>query len=216
MNAPRSDTFSSLCGAAGLLGCLGLIAGDVGGIIANGRHNPISETLSQSAIGEYSWILDTGLGFFAAGAIACGMGFLNWNAGGFRWKTLAVLLVVFGVDVVLVAQHNQYAGRDVQGAAAHFYYVCILGVIFTLSQLLLAFELRPINERWFRYGLGLAAAWIIAGPLYFLVPPSWDGAYERFLGIFVIVWFAAVSCLLLKRGREGARFPHTQADDPKL
>ena len=210
MNAPHSDTFSSLCGAVGLLGCLGVVAGDVAGIIVYEPHNPISETISNLAAGQYAWIQDISLDLFAASSIASGLGLANWRLGAFRWKAAAALLVMLGVDLVLIAEHNQYAGRNVPGATIHTACVYALGALFTLITFLLASDLRRIGPAWARFDLTVAVIWIIAAPFFFLVPTGWDGAYERTLALMVVIWFAAISWLLIKRGRGDAHTPHAE------
>ena len=42
----------------------------------------------------------------------------------------------------------------------------------------------------------LGAFWIILGPLFFFVPTSWDGAYERMLAGIMLVWFTAMGVMI--------------------
>ena len=129
------------------------------------------------------------------------VGLFVWNLGGLRWKTAAVLLGLLGVDVILIAEHNQYAGRPGVGAAIHIYCVYALAILFAATSLLLSFGLRKVGRNWYRYSMGTAIIWTILAPIFFFVPTSIDGAYERFISLITISWVAAISWLLIKRGR---------------
>lgn len=51
--------------------------------------------------------------------IACAIGLYAWGLGVTKWKIGTFLLFLLGVDVVLIAEHNQYAGRERVGASIH-------------------------------------------------------------------------------------------------
>jgi hypothetical protein len=203
MNQKQSEGWRSkllpICGILGMLGCLGAIAANIAGIIVVERHDPIRETISKLAIGKYAWIQDLGLDLLAVALVALAVGLYAWNLGQWRWKMGAALLVLLGVDVILIAEHNQYAGREGVGASIHIYCVYALGLLFALSTLLLAFGLRKIGRRWFRFSLGTSMIWTILGPIFFFVPTSWDGAYERFVALIMLTWVVAISWLLVRQ-----------------
>lgn len=191
---------SLTCGILGLVGCAGVLIAQIAGIIVVEDHNPISETISKLAIGEHAWIQDLGLDFFGGAAIACGVGLYAWNLGDYKWKIGALALVVIGVDVILIAEHNQYAGRPGRGAAIHIYLVYAFGLLFALSSFLLSFGLGRLSSNWQRFSMGTAIVWLVLAPIFFFIPTGWDGAYERFLGVLVLVWTVAISRLLIRRG----------------
>ena len=190
-----------VCGIIGIFGCLSVIIADIVGIIVVESHNPITETISALAITKHAWIQDLGLDLYAAAMIACAIGLFVWNLGGLRWKIAAVLLGLLGVDVILIAEHNQYAGRPGVGAAIHIYCVYALAILFAATSLLLSFGLRKVGRNWYRYSMGTAIIWTILAPIFFFVPTSIDGAYERFISLITISWVAAISWLLIKKGR---------------
>lgn len=190
-----------ICGVIGLLGCFGVIAADIVGILLVEQHNPISETISKLAIGKYAWVQDFGLDLFAAAIMATAVGLYTLRLEQTRWKIGIALLALLSIDVVLIAEHNQYAGREGVGAAIHIQCVYALGLLFALSTLLLAFGLRKVGRAWYRFSLGISIVWTVLGPTFFWVPNSWDGAFERFVALIMVTWFAAVSWLLLQRGR---------------
>ncbi|WP_019507775.1 DUF998 domain-containing protein [Pleurocapsa sp. PCC 7319] len=190
-----------ICGVIGIIGCIAAIATDIIGIIVVKDHNPISETISSLAIEKSAWIQDMGLDFYAAGMIACGIGLYVLNLNGLRWKIGSVLLGLLGIDVILIAEHNQYAGREGVGASIHIQCVYALAVLFAAITLLLSFGLRRIGRNWYRYSLGTAIVWTVLAPIFFFVPTNIDGAYERFISLITISWVAAMSWLLIKRGQ---------------
>ncbi|MGB5970175.1 MAG: DUF998 domain-containing protein [Spirulinaceae cyanobacterium] len=199
---------SLICGIIGIFGCLSVVVADIIGIILVDKHNPIRETISALAIEKYAWVQDTGLDLYAIAMIACAIGLYRWNLGGIKWKIGNILLGLLGIDIVLIAEHNQYAGRPGVGAAIHIYCVYALALLFALLTLLLAFGLRKLGEKWYRYSLGTSLVWTVLSPIFFFVPTSIDGAYERFIAMITIAWVIAVSWLLIQRGRGKVAVAH--------
>jgi hypothetical protein len=189
------------CGVIGLIGSFAAVIANFVGIIVVEEHNPISETISKLAIGEYAWIQDVGLDFYAAGVVACAVGLYAWNLSKIRWKLGALCLVSLGVIVILIAEHNQYAGQpENNGQAIHRQLVYAFGILFALSTLLFAFGLRRVGQNWYRFSMGMTIGWVLLAPVFYYVPTAWDGAYERFLGLLVFSWTVGISWLLIQRG----------------
>lgn len=189
------------CGVIGIIGCFAAIASNIIGVIVVEDHNPISQTISALAIEKYAWIQDIGLDMFATGLIACALGLYVWNLNGIRWKIGNFLLLLLGIDIYIIAEHNKYAGRPGVGANIHIYCVYALGLLFTALTLLLAFGLRKVGRNWYRFSIGTSIFWIVLAPIFFFVPTNIDGAYERFISLIMITWVAAISWLLIKKGR---------------
>ncbi|MGF1495276.1 MAG: DUF998 domain-containing protein [Elainellaceae cyanobacterium] len=190
-----------ICGTIGILGCLVAVGTNLAGIILVERHDPISETISKLAIGKYAWVQDLGLDFFAVALFATAVGLYRWQLGKLKWKIGTALLVLLGIDVILIAEHNQYANRAGVGASIHIQCVYALGLLFALSTLILAFGLRKLGRKWYRFSLGTSIFWTVMGPIFFFVPTSWDGAFERFVALIMVTWVATISWLLIRRGR---------------
>ena len=193
--------FLLICGAIGLIGSTAVVLANLIGIIVRDGYNPIAQTISDLAIGDYAWIQDYGLDAYAAGVFACGIALYKWQAGGRWWGVTAILLVLLTLDVILIAEHNQYAGRPGRGAAIHLQLVYVLGLLFTLIPVSFAIGVRSLDRRWFRFSLGIAVAWLIAGPAFFFVPDGWDGGFERLVGLLMFSWTVAISWLLIQQGR---------------
>lgn len=184
-----------ICGVIGLLGCFGAIAANIVGIILVEQHNPISKL----AIGKHAWIQDLGLDLFAGTILATAIGLYTLRLEPIRWKIGTALLVLLSIDVVLIAEHNQYAGRAGVGASIHIQCVYALGLLFALATFLLAFGLHKVSRIWYRFSLGISILWTVLGPIFFWVPTRWDGAFERFVALIMVTWFAAISWLLMIR-----------------
>lgn len=196
-----SNKLSLACGIVGIFGCLSVIIADIIGIIVVENHNPISETISALAITKSAWIQDLGLDLYAVAMFACAIGLYAWNLGGWRWKLASVLLGLLGIDIILIAEHNQYAGREGVGASIHIQCVYALAVLFAAITFLTSFGLRRVGRNWYRYSIGTAIVWTVLAPIFFFVPTNIDGAYERFISLITICWVAVISWLLIKRGQ---------------
>lgn len=183
-----------------MLGSFAVVAANIIGILLVEQHNPISETISKLAIGDYAWIQDLGLDLFAISLFAIAIGLFKWSVGGWRWQTGAFLLILLCFDILVIAEHNQYAGQDNSGANIHIHAVYVLGLLVALAALLLGFDLRRISRNWSRFSIGLSIVWTVLGPIFFVVPTSWNGAYERFVALIMVTWVVALSGLLIQRG----------------
>ena len=181
------------CGAVALLGCALVIAANLVGILVVDAHNPISETISKLAIGDHAWIQDAGLDAFATALFALALGLYLGLPGGWRWHSGLALLALLGVDILLIAEHNQYAGRPGRGAAIHVYCVYTLYGLFTLVTFLCAETLARLGGRWRRFSLGISGGWFVLAPFFFFVPDGWDGGYERFLALFLLAWVGGLA-----------------------
>ena len=200
-NKSSGSKLSLICGIIGIFGCLAAIVTDIVGIIVVEKHNPISETISTLAITKYAWIQDLGLTLFAFGMIACAIALSRWRIDKAKWKTGTLLLFLLGIDIILIALHNKYAGREGVGAAIHLQCVIAMAILFTLTAILLASGLRKASRNWYRYSMATAIFWMVLAPIFFIMPTKIDGAYERFIAIIMISWVAAISRLLIRKGQ---------------
>lgn len=207
-HASPNEKLLRACGWIGLAGCLGVIAGNVAGILIYERHDWISETISALAAGRWGWIQDVGLVLFALALAACGIGLERWGLGSpAPRRTVATVLGLLTIDVLLIALHNEYGDRDSGKFVIHSGLVYILGALVAVAMLVAAGPLRQCGEAWRHFSLGAGIAWVVAAPVYFVVPTGWDGLYERVVGLLFVAWVAAIAWLLLHRGRRPLRRP---------
>ena len=107
----KTSTIYKLSAVLCLFGCFAVIAADIIGIIIHEEHNPFKNTISMLTIGKYGWIQDLGLDFLAMGYVALAIGLFTWKKNNARWLIGLVVLVLIGADLVMIEEHNQYAGR---------------------------------------------------------------------------------------------------------
>jgi hypothetical protein len=185
-----------ICGSLGILASFAVVASDIIGIAVHEKHDPISDTISMLAIGKYGWIQDLGLDIFALGFVALAAGLYAWKRDGIKWLVSLVLLVFLGVDLVLIAEHNQYAGRP--GYNIHRELVYILAGLFLVVTFLIGYDLQYLKTYLKKFSHRIAFLWLILAPLLPWVPDSWDGAYERLVTSLLVVWLSTVSYRLFK------------------
>lgn len=178
------------------MGCVAVIAGDIIGIAVHEKHDPISDTISMLAIGKYGWIQDWGVDILALGFLAAATGLYTWKRKGTKWIIGLITMVLISIDLVLIAEHNQYAGRP--GYTIHRELVYILAGLFLILSILISFGLKSLKPYLKRFSLWIASLWLIFAPLLPLIPDSWDGAYERLVSTLLVIWLAVISYHLIK------------------
>lgn len=198
----RSTTLTIL-GSITLISCVFVIACDFAGWAIVEKHNPISETISKLAIGDFGWIMDFGLNAFAVGLIATAIGMFRWSLGEKKWKFASFLLVLTAATVFVISEYDQYKGFDGTGADVHYGACYLLYAAVLASAICLYFELKAIGQRYSRSTLGFAILWFFGCPLFmFATPDSVDGAVERLLAIALVSWVAMLGWLVVQRGRD--------------
>jgi hypothetical protein len=181
-----------------LLGVFGVLAADIVGILLVEAHDPIAETISKLAVGPHAWIQDLGINLLGIGAALCAAGLMVWRGGGLAWRSGLLLLALLGLDLVFIAEYNQYAGELGEDATVHRTLVFIMYGLFTGATLLLAEGLGSAGRRWKLASLASCGAWTVLAPVLFVMPTSIDGAYERLVGLILLAWIGGVSILLLR------------------
>nr|MBI1229723.1 DUF998 domain-containing protein [Cytophagales bacterium] len=188
-----------ICGGLGIIGCVAVIAADLAGIAVHEKHDPISDTISMLAIGKYGWIQDWGLDMLAVGYLALAIGLCTWKRKGAKWIISLIIIVLISINLVLIAEHNQYAGRPgYTGYNIHRELVYILAGLFLVLPILISFELKSLKPFLKRFSLWIAALWLIFAPFLMLIPDTLDGAYERLICTLLVIWPATVSYQLMK------------------
>ncbi len=198
------SSFLQVCGGLGLLGCLGLIAGNVAGVMVVEKHDLVADTISDLAAGRHAWIQDAGLIIHAIGLMACGAAVWRWRADPRRWRVAAALLALMGVVLIVIAGHNEYGDNDSEKYEIHRYAVYVFGVLFAFTPALLARGLRPLGRAWWRLNVATSVFWVAFAPYFFLIPTAWDGAYERGLAVILLGWMILFCGLLIRQGRRQA------------
>lgn len=179
-----------------MLGCVAVLASDVIGIMVHEKHDPISDTISMLAIGKYGWIQDTGLDLLGLGYLALAAGCFTRKRSGARWMVIVVITALIGTDIILIAEHNQYAGRP--GTNIHMTLVYILTGLFLILNVLGSFG--PDGARLIprHFSAWMAVLWLLLAPALPFIPDGWNGAYERLVGTLLVIWPAVVAWRLYR------------------
>lgn len=191
------------CGVAGIVGSVISVIADFIGIAVVNGYNPISQTISDLAMGPYAWIQDVGLNLYAIGLVACAIALWRWNLGDWRWRLGAALLAVISVIILIISEYDQYANLpNSSGMSIHLYSVYALGILFPATCFLLGFGLRRLGRMWRRFSWATAVVWVIFAPAFFKMPTAVDGLYERFVSLILLAWSIAIAWLIFQRGKE--------------
>lgn len=185
-----------------MFGCFAAVATDIVGVIVHPEIGFVAHTISNLAAGRHAWIQDSGLCLFSIGMAAVGAALARLNLGGWQWRLGCFLLIAMAACIFAIAVYNEYGDNDSGGLVIHIYLVAAVGVLFALVALLTARSFRQFGRFWLYFNISAAAIWLIAAPVFFVVPTDWDGLYERFIGLILVGWLAAVSWLLIAHGRD--------------
>lgn len=195
----QKSTIYKICGGLGIMGSIMVLVADIAGIIVHEKHDPISDTISMLAIGNYGWIQDWGIDLLALGYLALAIGLYNWKRKGIKWIMSLIILFLISINLVMIAEHNQYVGRlGYTGFDIHIELVYILAGLFFVLNILISFDLKDLKPFLKKFSLWIALLWLVFAPILMLIPDSYDGAYERLVCIMLVVWPAMVSYQLLK------------------
>ena len=185
--------------ALALFGCLAVALADViAWAVIVEDYSPISETISALAVGPGSWLLDAGLWTFAAGCLALGAAMYRWRPGGLLWVLGSLAVMLLGPDIGVIALFNEYAGTANAGANVHLSAVYVLGALVALAALLVVPALKMLDDQLGRRSLWFGIAWLILSPIFFFVPDSWNGGYERALALMILSWIGGMATLTMK------------------
>lgn len=189
------------CGIFGIVGSLVVVIADFIGIAVVDGYNPITQTISNLAIGRYGWIQDVGLNLYGISLFILAIALWRWNLGDWRWRLGAALLFLIGIDILVISEYDRYA-KDPNsfGRMVHLYAVYVLGVLLPTACFLFSFGLRKVGRKWRYFSWAIAALWIVCGPPFFRIPTNYDGLYERFVAMILLCWTVTISWLVFEHG----------------
>lgn len=192
-----------LIGAGGiaLFGSVCLLIGNIVGSIVVPNHDWVADTVSDLAAGRYEIIQDVALYGYAAALIACALGAAHFHAHSLRWNAGILSLAILAVCVVVIGARNEYGDNDNEGVVIHIYLVYALGLLFTVLFAAMGRDMGVVHAIYARISYGCAVAWGLGAPIFFMLPTSFDGAFERGLGIITMVWVCTFGCMLIQVAR---------------
>ncbi|WOI53185.1 DUF998 domain-containing protein [Parvularcula sp. LCG005] len=150
-------------------------------------YNPMAQTISELAAGPHSWIQDLGICTFAVGIACLAIGF-TLRSDGDRHRNVAMrtALGLLSAVILTLALYNEYGDGDFGGVEIHLW---LVGAIYLLVPAIfwLLSGLPAMRRSLFQNGgKAVAVAWLLLAPLFFVVPDTWDGAFERVLAMVMI------------------------------
>jgi len=199
-------TFFRNCGIVGIVGGLIVVIADFIGIAVVDGYNPITQTISDLAIGRYGWIQDVGLNLYGISLLILAIALWRWNLGDWRWRLGATLLFLIGIDILVISEYDQYAsGPNSFGRTVHLYAVYVLGALFPLACFSCSVGLRRVGRKWRYFSCVIPALWVVGGPPFFRVPTGYDGLYERFVAVILLCWTVTISWLVFAHGAASSK-----------
>ena len=188
-----------------IAGSIAMVLGNVIGSMVVPGHDWIADTVSDLAAGRYEIIQDVALYFYAAALTVCALAAANLHQDGLRWNLGIGCLSILATCVVIIGARNEYGDSDNEGIVIHIYIVYLLGLLFAALFLLMARGMGKVSARYARISHACAALWILGAPIFFFLPDSIDGLYERGLGVITLVWVLAFAAMLISVARGTAR-----------
>jgi hypothetical membrane protein len=162
-------------------------------------HDWISDTISDLGAGRYEFIVDIGIYAFSASLIAVALLAAHVHLGGWRWSFGLIGFAVLGLIVFLVGARNEYGDQDRDGVVIHVYLVYALGLLLAVLPWAMAEGADRVSSIQGPVLRGLSVLWTLSAPVFFFLPDSIDGIYERYLGLIAFAVTGIIASLFLRR-----------------
>ena len=185
---------SRLLGAVALASCAVVVVCDIDMWYLVSGYSPLSQTISELAAGPYHWVQDTGIVIFVIGLLCLTTDlFIRGEAGWKPWL-VRIAMILLALDIAFIALWNEYGDGVPGGMEIHIYLVAIL---YPLVPVILWFgtSVLPAKHGEFtKLAKAITVLWLFLAPVFFILPTSVDGLYERGLGsimigaVFIAAW----------------------------
>ncbi|MBI6629930.1 DUF998 domain-containing protein [Pontibaca salina] len=147
------------------------------------HHDWIADTISDLGAGKYEFIVDIGIYSFSASLVSIALLAAHVYLEGWRWGIGVIGFAVLGLLVFLVGARNEYGDNDSDGVVIHVYLVYALGFLFAVLPWAMSQGANRISAAYRQTLIGLSVLWAFSAPIFFFLPDSVDGVYERYLGL---------------------------------
>lgn len=162
-------------------------------------HDWIADTISDLGAGRFEFIVDIGIYAFSASLISIALLAAHIHLGRWPWSIGVVGFAALGLIVFLVGARNEYGDADSDGVVIHIYLVYALGFLFAALPLAMAHDKDRIGRGHARLLISLSVLWIISAPVFFFLPDSIDGIYERYLGFIAFAITTTMASIFIRR-----------------
>lgn len=163
-------------------------------------HNWVSETISDLAAGPLEIVTDVALYGFAAALVSTAMAASHAHLGRVFWSIGTVSLGTLAAIVTFIAAHDEYGDGDHVGITIHVELVYALGILFFVAMLGMAGGAGRHDPKLRQTLVVLGVAWGVLAPVFFVLPTSIEGLYERGLGLIASTFVVCLSWMFLRRG----------------
>ncbi len=164
-------------------------------------HDWIADTISDLGAGRYEFIVDIGIYAFAASLVCIALLAAHVYVGGWPWAMGIIGFAALGLIVFLVGARNEYGDSDNEGVVIHIYLVYALGLLFAALPWAMVQGARRIGTTHDRALIGLSLLWTVSAPVFFFLPDSIDGIFERYLGLIAFLIVIVMAQLFIHRAR---------------
>ena len=191
----------TLCGTAGIVGALALVALMVVAHAMMPDHSPVADTISALGRGPQGWVMDIGFYLQAAGLVALAIGAAHAHLGGWGWSLGVLCLALLALVLSMIGLFDFFHPGSVpaEDLSVHTwltYAMLPLYVAGPLATAAGAAGVRPVLGPVFRVA-GIVT--LVLGPVFFLSPDGIDGLVERILLVPSLVWSLSLSGIFLAR-----------------
>ncbi len=184
------DTLITYSGIALIIGCLSAAITDVIGILVVEDHNPIRQTISQLAHGDYAYIQDIGLTLFGLGVIAGAIGLYIWRSNFVSILWCSICLGLLGILTIVLSEFNQFAG--VPGKTIHIVLAISIGILFLISTILIGIAVKDLKRQWYYVSISTGALFLLSCSGFLFISEAYEGAYERGVALVTFLWFCGL------------------------
>lgn len=166
------------------------------------NHDWIADTISDLGAGRYEFIVDIGIYAFSAALISIALLSAHVHMGGWGWSVGIIGLALMGLIVFLIGARNEYGDNDSEGVVIHIYLVYGLGLIMALIPWFMSEGARLAGRYYGTILICISIVWAVSAPVFFFLPDTIDGIYERYLGLIAFALVFTLASLFIKRGRQ--------------
>lgn len=194
-----------------ILGCAAFAVSILIADLVVPNHDWIADTISDLAAGRYRFIVDIGLYAFASALIGIALLAAHAHLGGWGWSTGMLAFALLGLIVFMVGARDEYGDGDREGIVIHVYLVYAIGLLVAVAPLAMARGASRAGVGHGRMLTAIALLWIPSAPLFFVMPDSIDGLYERYLGLLAMAAVVTLARLFIQRGHRLRGLPTRKA-----
>ena len=200
MNISRQQ-IPKILGFTSIVGNLGLPVTDGVAILFHPGYNPLSQSVSDLALGPFGWI--QGIGLFLGGIGAITLALILWLELGKQWEIRfgETLILIVGICLIIAATiHTDPPGHKTTLLGEMHGWASFAGGVFALPAFFLVSPGLRNNKRLFIYTIVAGVLQVILEVGRGRMPADWSlfGLHERLIVTNGVLWMVVVSWAIMK------------------